>query len=269
MIRFLATLLLALPIGGMLIANPPAAAPTPAKAAPPIAADAGPGAGLPTYSHEVNGLKLPAPQKVDDPKANQFVSIIAETKGEKVKWIVLGSKSVNYQIFGKVIIVGTPAGASIRVFAYTTIDGEPSDPAMTTIVVAGTPAPEPPAPPGPGPGPGPGPNPPPVNPPGPAVPLAVVVVDDPLARAKFPYMADVLNDRPLRAALEKAGHKFVSLDVRDPAITALNLVKHIQDAGGAPALILMDAEGNVRLKVSCPKTGAEIVDAVNKAATSK
>jgi hypothetical protein len=209
----------------------------------------------------VEGLALPADQTVE-PK-DGFVVIAADTKADEVKWIVVGTVPVKYSPMGKTLILGTPAGAVIHVYAYAAVGGKATDPARTVVTVKGAPdAPRPPPD---------GPKPPDVTPKPPVAsgPLHVVLVEDPLARAKFPHVGTLINDRALRDSIEKAGHKWRALDVRDPEVGRARLGPHIEAAGGTPALLVIGKDGTVHAAVPLPRTAAGVVEAINKAAAAK
>jgi hypothetical protein len=203
-----------------------------------------------------------------DPKIRAdegFLLIEAKTTGKLVRWIVLGDTKVKYAVLDKSVVVSIPAtGGTISVYAYTALGDEPSPPALTQITV------EPVAPP---PNPSPPPSPTPPTPPAPATwatgALNVIVVDDSRQRTKFPYMAGILSSRPLRDSITKAGHRFVTLDINDPAIDQFKLRPHVLVAGGPPALLIENSQGFVGVQVPCPQTPNDIVALVNKTISGK
>jgi hypothetical protein len=100
-------------------------------------------------------IKLPAEIK-GEPGA--FVAVRADTEGKTVRWVPL---TPGLHVFpadllrdSKATVVSSIRPGKYQLLAYTAKDDEPSDPAITTIVI-GTPPDPGPNPPGPGPGPNP------------------------------------------------------------------------------------------------------------------
>lgn len=99
-------------------------------------------------------LKLPAEIQG---QPNQFITVIADTPGEVVRFVALDS---GLSVFPadllsnkKATVVTGPAGR-YRILAYSAVGGKPTDPAITTIIIGN--APNPPFnPPGPQPKPNP------------------------------------------------------------------------------------------------------------------
>jgi hypothetical protein len=111
-------------------------------------------------------LKLP-PEVKGDP--GDFVTVPADTSGKDVKWVALdaGLKVFPSSLLkdSKTAVVTAQKPGKYRLLAYTADEKGPSEPAITTVVIAGV-DPTPPAPP-------PGPPTPPTPPPEPApIPLA-------------------------------------------------------------------------------------------------
>jgi hypothetical protein len=208
-------------------------------------------------SHQVEGLKLPEDRTVEPSEG--FVRIVPETKGETIEWVVLGSQPVKYTEIGKVLILATPPGAVIHVYAITLVDGKLTKHARTVITVKGASEPVKP---------GPDPNP---APPLPAVtgPLFVLLIEDPLARAKYPYLTGIINNPALSNSIEKAGHKWRTLDNKDPIIQTNKLKPHIDSVGGVPCLLIMDKSGVIHHKSQSPRTPEELVKIVNRVAQGK
>lgn len=115
-------------------APPPAPAP-PLPTPPPPIPPAGPTLTLPA---EVKG----------DPGA--FVRIAATTNGREVKWIAV---TPGLNVFpaemlrdSRSTVVVASAEGRYQLLAYTALDGLPSDPATTTILIGSAPPPQPPGP---------------------------------------------------------------------------------------------------------------------------
>jgi hypothetical protein len=93
----------------------------------------------------------------------------------------------------------------------------------------------------------------------------VVIVDDQAQRDRFPYMASVVNSQPLRDSITRAGHRLLVLNATDPAVAKFALGPHVAQAGGVPALLIMNDRGFVGVKTPCPKDPNGVVAAVNAA----
>lgn len=241
----------ALSCGGRADADPP-----PAPAAP-----AAPAAGLVPRSsvplgNEVPGLALPPGRRADP--AEGFAVIDAATAARTLRWVVAAGATapgppaaVKYVEHGRSLLVALPPDTLIDVQAIAVIDGQVAV-ARTHLLVAGPAAPRPPPAAG-----GTEPTPSPA-----ASPLYVILVEDPVRRAEWPFLADIVNDRPLHAALAAAGHSWTVLSCRDPEVQRTRLDRHVAAAGGVPALILMDRAGAVRSAARCPPTAAAVLAAV-------
>jgi len=99
-----------------------------------------------------DGVSLPEKVEV---APGRLAKVQATSAGKTVRWInphpqvdVIPSES------GRWVIVASPTPGKYPIFAYTAIDGEPTEAAQCLVIVTG----------GPDPGPGPGPNPPPPPP---------------------------------------------------------------------------------------------------------
>lgn len=86
-------------------------------------------------------LKLPAEIKGEP---NQFITIIADTPGEIVRFVALDS---GLSVFPadllankKATVVTGPAGR-YRILAYSAVGGKPTEPATTTIIIGNAPNP--------------------------------------------------------------------------------------------------------------------------------
>lgn len=211
----------------------------------------------PEVKHEVPGLKLPAPATVESTEG--FVTITAETESARVEWVVIGTKPVKFNPIGKTVIVSTPADSVIHIYCVGVVEGELTKHAKTVISVKAGQGPQPP--------PVTPPVTPPVSPPtvAPKGSLMVLIVEDPLARAKYPHLTAIINSKELRDALTKAGHQFRVISVRDPEIKEAKLGPYIEEAGGAPALLMIDREGTVYSPQQVPTTPAGVIEALNRA----
>jgi hypothetical protein len=111
-------------------------------------------------------IKLPAEVTA---QPGTFVSLIADTKGETVKFTAIdpGVSLFPAELLAnkKSTVAVAMAAGRYRVLAWTAIDGKPTDAVQVTLVVGNAPGPVPPSPPAPPP-----PAPPPV-PPGPPAPV--------------------------------------------------------------------------------------------------
>lgn len=86
--------------------------------------------------------------------------------------------------------------------------------------------------------------------------FAVFVVDRPGTLAESPT---------LLAALHGLGDERAVLAANGPGVAAQGLTDHVARAGGAPCLILMDADGKVLQAVRTPATETEILNDVKAA----
>jgi hypothetical protein len=158
------------------------------------------------------------------------------------------------QLDGRTYLIGVPASAgTIRVQAAFQPDTAGAPPVMAKVFIEVTapPKPAPPAPPAPPPGP---PN-------GPAVGklFAIFVVDK--AAGGAPVQ---LADSPtLLASLKALGDERAVLDAKSPAVAAQGLTQAVAEAGGAPALVLMDADGQVHKAVKLPAGEPDVLAIIN------
>lgn len=83
-------------------------------------------------------LTLP-PEVAGQPGA--FVPVPATTEGETVRWVVIdpGLNLFPSDLLrdSRTAVVTAPVAGRFRVLAYTAIDGVPSEPAVTTVVIGG------------------------------------------------------------------------------------------------------------------------------------
>ena len=112
-----------------------------------------------------------------------------------------------------------------------------------------------------GPDPGPGPIPP--DPaPTPVGWLWVVVVDDPARRTT--EQDRVMADLPLWAQIGADGNKVAAMLVSDPQVAARGYDAGVQQAGGAPAVLLISPEVKLLTAVKLPASGQAVLDLVKK-----
>lgn len=209
-------------------------------------------------SNEVKGLKLTADQKVN---TNKRVAIVKATTSGPIKWIVNNlnpqsqietielTSSKSLMIF----LSGQPD--TVIVYGYTVVDGLPSDPVRSVVVVeSDEPEPEP----EPEPGPGPGPKPPAPTPaPAPKAvkgPIHVSLVLD--FTNQTPELAAIINDSNLQTWLADNGYKRHVLSLTSDSVTKGGLSTGVTKAGGAPALVIQDGDGNIL-------DAAKVVDAAS------
>lgn len=118
-------------------------------------------------------LKLPAEVQA---QPGTFVSLIAETKGEIVKFQAIdpGVSLFPAELLAnkKSTVAVAMAAGRYRVLAWTALDGKPTDAVQVTLIVGSPPGPVPPSPPAPPP---PAPPPSPPAPPGPVDDLAQIL----------------------------------------------------------------------------------------------
>jgi hypothetical protein len=218
-----------------------AAAQTPAPAPPEAAVGAA----------KVDGLELPADiqANIDD----GFVNISAKCDGQ-VKWLVLGQIKVKYiEVPGNQIIVAVPphSGMTVTVFAVGMVKGKLTEFAQTNITVKGNPAPAP----GPAPGPGP-------QPPGPGGPFHVTMVVD--MSAANPQTAQLLNSQNVRNAISAKGNFLRIYDAKSPVLATKKLDGVVQQAGGAPAVVIQRNDGFVIGKWRLPATEQELIQLIQQ-----
>lgn len=181
-----------------------------------------------------------------------FVSIDAKTKGTDVRWLILSPSKVKYAILGQTVIVSVPApGSVIHIYAWTAIEGKPTNAARTILTVKGA-----------APGPNPTPNPQPPDQAIPTGPLFIIIIDDAANRPKFPYMAQIINSAGLRQSTSKAGHTLKVVDVSDKGLDAKGFRAEVNKTG-VPAILLIDKAGVMKC-YPCPKTPNDIVALINK-----
>lgn len=146
--------------------------------------------------------------------AGSFVTVSADTTGKTVRWLPLdnGLSMIPTQLLrdSKTAVLMAPPGR-YRLLAFTAAGDEPSEPAITVIVIAGA-APKPPDTPPPV-------EPPPTQPPPPVTPapsawwVMVVQPDGPLS----PALAANRKDPAWNAVREKANMSWVEASAVDPS----------------------------------------------------
>jgi hypothetical protein len=95
--------------------------------------------------------------------------------------------------------------------------------------------------------------------------IYVTVIEDPANRVDFPWMADVINNRAMREAFEKAGYTFRVLSLKDPEFVRAKLAPYLDAAGGAPALVVQNGKGKVFSPQKLPQTPTAVREAVEAA----
>lgn len=196
--------------------------------------------------HEVDGLKLPAPQEV--PIDEQFITLNADCTGT-VKWLILTTDTkIKYKIDSarpNEIQVGIPPRkTTITVFAVGIINGKLTDFARTEVTVKG---------------PEPGPTPTPIA--NLVYPLHVTFIEDPMQRT--PEIRSVVESQDLRRRLadRKCITRVYSKD--DPVLVARGQ-KKLVDRHGIPLMIVQDDKG-VLLHVSpLPASPEAVLNDIDK-----
>lgn len=194
--------------------------------------------------------------------ADLFTVVTAQTDADDVYWIVVASVPLKYEAIGAKLVLGTPKDAVIHVYAYATVGGRATPPSRLVVTVKAAPGP-PPAP-GPQPPPAPGPDDPPAIGGG-AGKVYVTLVEDPALRIDNPWVAEIINNKPLREAFAKAGYTFRVLSVKDPEYQRAKFAPYVEAAGGLPALVVQDGKGKVYDPQKLPQTPAAVKEAVEKA----
>jgi len=213
---------------------------------------------LPPSGPQVEGLSLPAPTEMIDPP--QTIPIIAKTKGETVRWLVLGSDASNQPKADlipslKMLLLhparkpdGSVADSQITIFAYTAIDGVPTEPAMTVLVVKSKDGPKPNPKPNPKPDPKPDPEPDPKpdadpTPTPKAKPAHVTFIFD----YQKPTMTQttIRNDAMFRARLKELGVEYHEMSVQSAELKKTGGLQRYVDRHGVPVVVIQDKVGNV------------------------
>lgn len=184
-----------------------------------------------------------------------FIKVPATTDGTTVKWLALDKGIAVFPVDllkdSKTAIVIAKAAGSYRIMAYTAKGDVPSDPSICTVVVSGD------VPPAPTPTPNPAPTPPPAS----QKAWVVAVVDN---SNRTQDVANVVGDIDGWKALEARGHDWRVLDVNDPLIAAKNYGSFVQQAGGAPAVIILSTSGKLLKAAKLPATTAALSDLVKQ-----
>lgn len=196
---------------------------------------------LPPAGPRVAGLTLPDPIEVTDPP--QTIPIIARTKGDVVRWFIIGSDAKNppradvIQSLKMLLLhpardrEGKAISDQIAIFAYTTVDGVSTEPAVTLVKVNHGAQP----PPRPDPKPDPAPR---------AKPRHVTFIFD--YKKPTPAQTTIRNDASFRARLMELGVEYhemsvLSEDLKKPG----GLIRFVDKNGGAPVFVIQDTDGNV------------------------
>lgn len=194
-----------------------------------------------------------------------FITVQATTPAKNVRWVVMDE---GLNLFPAELlkdthtaVVSTSVPGTYRLLAVTAAGDEVSTPAVCRVVIQGpapapTPAPTPPAP-------SPGPAPPPAPAPAVKAAWAIVVIDN---TARTPALAALLTSPTLAAALKARGVSWRVLDVNDPYVASKGYAKWVTAAGGAPALVLLTAEGDVIKSVKLPVDETSVLALIPNAA---
>lgn len=171
----------------------------------------------------------------------QFLKVVATTPGKTVKWTVLDPGLALFPVelladSHTAVVSGTTPG-TYRLLAVTAAADEVSEPAICAVTIAGT-APNPT--PAPGPTPQPTPAPAPVS----QAAWAILVVDN---SARTAEVGRLVGSPTLPGALGRHGVRMAVYDVHDPTVVGRNYAPYVQEAGGAPALLILGQDGR-RLK---------------------
>jgi hypothetical protein len=203
-------------------------------------------------------VKIPAEMRVN---VGEFSPITAETDCGKIEWwgvdpglsvfparMLADSKST--------VVIALKPGR-YRLAAYGAKGDTPS-PMAVCVVIVGDGNPAPPVPPPPSPGPGPAPT--------PVIASGgwVVAVTD--QDADSVAVATALASKEFRDEAARLGFKFRLYDKSSPVIAQKNLSGYVAKAGGAPALVFQNQDGEVVSSVKCPETGAALVELLRKVA---
>jgi len=229
---------------------------------------------LDAVGNEVYGLKLPKDQTVTT--KDRVVKIQAVSDND-VKWLVFSKSGVTYDIYSEhklLYIFPNNVAEEIIIYAYTSINDKPSEPARSVITVTK----EMTSPSDTGPAPAPDPIPTPKPEPKPEPPPLVINEGPPLS---ITFIAEgnlgldvVLDSAPLRAAWRKRGDDIWDLRPDAKALANANLTQYIQrvlKAGGKlPVFIIqpkvpIGAESPVLAFGQVPKTELEMVQEINRA----
>lgn len=217
-------------------------------------------------SNKTAGLEV-VPDKITIPSTKRFQIVTAKASG-KVKWMVFnkanepvewleipGTKSIQvFPNYGKDDV--------ITVYVYTAVDGAPSDPVKSTIVVGKEETKK--------------------------APTGdvdndkdkkgdkkidgqlhfTIITDADLAKANAP-LDTLINGKDLRAGVENRGHKLWIMDQKKDAerIKDAKLDDYLRKVGKVPMYVIQDAEGTVLDSAQLPLTIVTIVgklDALSK-----
>jgi len=198
---------------------------------------------------------LSVPAKVTG-QPGSFVTVKADTPGKTVRWLVLDAGLNLFPIdllkdtHTAVAVSSTPG--TYRLLAVTAVADEVSAPAICQVVIEG-------AAPAPAPTPAPGPTPAPVPDPAGKVAWAIVIVDN---NARTPQIGQLVSSPGLIATLRERGIGYRVFDVRDPLIQSLRYQPFLNEAGGAPALLLLSDTGKRLKAIRLPADAASFLAAL-------
>lgn len=201
-------------------------------------------------SNKTDGIELPPDQNVKFDEG--FVTLQATCKGN-VKWLVISATKIKYFTLptnNTIIISVPPQGGLITVFAVGLVDGKLTDFARTSITISS-------AGPTPNPNPNPNPNPAPV----PASAHVTFVVD---LNNATPALGQILNSQKVREAITTRGGYYRLYDAQSTVLKEKGLDKVVAAGGGAPIIIVQNANGQVVSSLKMPGTEAEVLQYLGK-----
>jgi hypothetical protein len=194
----------------------------------------------PPAGPKVPGLELPEAVQIN---SIHPVPIMAKTEAKTVKWIVSGQRANAqphvHEIPGLKMLLVTPAALvddTIVIFAYTSVGGEPTEPAVTAILVR-TGKPEP------APKPEPIPDPPAKT----GKPAHITFIFD--YAQPTPAQASVRTDAVFRKSLEGMKIAYHEMSVKSELLNKPGgLQPAVRELGGPPVFVVQDENGNIIYK---------------------
>lgn len=220
-------------------------------------------------SHKVDGLEL-LPSENTIPSTKRFVVISAKAAG-KVKWFVTNTTQQQpvewLEIPNTKSVMVFPTYDSddkISVYAYTVINGEPSELARANIAVVRRTAPIPIPTPDP-----PQPRPKPPLPPG--AKLHLTIISDAGLQKANPQLAAIIDSKILNDKIQVRGHKKWVLDqnVDQEIIKNKDFDEYVRKIGKVPIYIIQDNNGVERDHGALPTSVDGIVAALDRISAPK